>query len=144
MAGNCRGGSGRPRRGLSPPAERPEPLRPSPAHTRALRRNSYELRAHDGTFIAIVARSKAEAGITEGKLELQFGQHGAFLRPILQTNGGERNPRPSKSRTWSGPLMLELGRVSQYRHNYAACDPWPTSDASRESNDERIAARKKH
>jgi hypothetical protein len=103
----------------------PEPLRRSPVSGEALRRANYELRAHDGSFIAIVKREKAEAAIVAGDLELRIGRHGAFLRPVHRADGGERNPTPSTSRTWSGPPgMPEIGRVSQYRHNEATCFEW--------------------
>ncbi len=111
-----------------PPALRPQTLRPSPANGETLRRDIYDLRAHDGSFICRVERHKAEAGIADGTLELRNGPHGAYLRPARRDNGPERNPNAGNSRTWFGPRSPELGKVSRYRPNEAVCIGWKQPD----------------
>jgi hypothetical protein len=110
-----------------PPAIEPaQTPRLSPANREGLRRNTYELRAHDGLLICMVGRQKAERGITEGYLELRMGPHGAFLRPVCFRDGPERSPNPVSARTWLGPKVPEAGRISTYRYNRAVCDRWTT------------------
>lgn len=102
-----------------------ETLRPSPAKSEGLRRDSYELRAHDGSFIAIVRRETAQAAIIAGEIELRVGRHGAFLRPVHRAKDLDRNPNAGNSRTWLGPRSPEDGPLSGYRPNEKVCNEWP-------------------
>jgi hypothetical protein len=112
---------------MTGPAARGQRTRLSPANGIVLLLDRYEVRAADGLLLCTVSRDAAARQIAAGTVELAYGRHGAYLRPIAaSTPTPERDTHRGGRRTWHGPLEPGQGAPARYRHAAEVCEGYAT------------------